>query len=425
MALGGIILYLQQNLLASSSVSASYIVVSGSDYSIEIRTKFPSSTNSIMPPTFLSGSIWTISNGALGAGYLSLWYEKQSSTSMTGNLFLTSSAGRLQITSASIFNDDFYNIAVVRNHSSSSLALYVKQYTNGELTYSTSSAASRTTSGFANDASYNFIEIGQSALLSCEPQFWAQEFRMWNIALSDDEISAHAIDFENYGRRNSYSNKDLQFHWKLSDASYASAGGELFFIDSTVNNIVGTGSNFTPQSFPFDKFLLDYSYIPPVDYGWNQNKIRIFSGSIINPQDAYYDENFVSLEFNMYDALNEDISHIMTSYDELNNFLGLPINKYRDDYEGLRQMRETYFKRLQGKLNFRVFVDMLDFFDTSFVSMVEQLLPARSIFKGDEIIVESHQLERPKYQYQIRPVQEGRIDISGSISVIDRGWDFD
>jgi hypothetical protein len=67
---------------------------------------------------------------------------------------------------------------------------------------------------------------------------------------------------------------------------------------------------------------------------------------------------------------------------------------------------------------------MLDFFDTSFVGMVERLLPARSIFKGDEIVVESHMLERPKYQYQLRPVREGIIDISGSIAVSDLWGSF-
>jgi hypothetical protein len=179
------------------------------------------------------------------------------------------------------------------------------------------------------------------------------------------------------------------------------------------------------NSTPFTKFLEDYAYIPSMDYGWNQEKVRTFSGSRISPLDAYHDERFVSLEFNMYDALNEDISHIMTSYDELTRVIGMPVNRYREDYEGLRQMRETYFKRLQGRLNFRVFVDMLDFFDSSFSSIVERLLPARSSFRGDEMIVESHMLERPKYQYQLRPVIEGRIEVSGSIAIVDRGDDFD
>jgi hypothetical protein len=184
-------------------------------------------------------------------------------------------------------------------------------------------------------------------------------------------------------------------------------------------------AGFAPSSQCFTKFLEDYSYIPSIEYGWNQEKVRTFSGSRIDPFDVYDDERLVSLEINMYDALNEDISHVMASYGELGDVLGLPVNRYREDYEGLARMRETYFKRLQGNLNFRVFADALDFFDTSFSSMVERLIPARSDFKGDELIVESHMLERPKYQYQLRPIVEGLIEVSGSISIVDREGDFD
>jgi hypothetical protein len=34
--------------------------------------------------------------------------------------------------------------------------------------------------------------------------------------------------------------------------------------------------------------------------------------------------------------------------------------------------------------------------------MVQRLLPARSIFLGDEFVVESHMLERPKLQWNYR-----------------------
>jgi hypothetical protein len=213
-------------------------------------------------------------------------------------------------------------------------------------------------------------------------------------------------------------------HWRMNEGSTTDSNGLISVVDSTSHSIVGTGS-FPLDSQPYTKFLEQYAYIPSIDYGWNQEKVRVFDGSRISPADVYQDERFVSLEFNMYDALNEDISHIMASYDELTRVIGLPMNRYREDYEGLRQMRETYFKRLQGPLNFRVFVDMLDFFDTSFSSIVERLLPARTSFKGDELIVESHMLERPKYQYQLRPILEGRIEVSGSISVVDRGSDFE
>lgn len=261
------------------------------------------------------------------------------------------------------------------------------------------------------------------SFLTSSGEFWAQEIRLWDRALTQEEVRSHALHFESYGTETSYDNKDLVLHWRLNEGGAADSLGNVYVTDSTHFGTTGTGSNFTPDEEAYTKFLEDYSYIPGLEYGWNQEKVRTLSGSIIDPQDAYFDERFVSLEFNMYDALNEDISHVISSYEEIGDFLGAPMGRYRDEYEGLQQMRETYFKRLQGNLNLRIFVDMLDFFDTSFIGIIEKVLPARALFKGDETVVESHMLERSKYQYHVRPVREGTFDISGSISIVDRDED--
>lgn len=372
-----------------------------------------------MTPTELSGAILTVSNGSTTALSVALWYEKSTATSATGNLYLTSSAGRLTVVSASIFDGTFYNVGFTKERITGSIQLFVNQYVDGELTYSTSSIALTGTVGYPFDGLYTTVDVGSSAIQSSNGQFWAQEVRIWDASLLTEELLAHADHFESYGRDSSHANADLALHWRFSDASTPNVSGNVYLLDSTLNGCIGTGSNYTSGQIPFTKFLEDYAYIPSIDYGWNQSKVRTYSSSSVDPLDAYQDERFVSLEFNMYDQLNEDISHLVTSYDELNSFLGLPMNRYRGEYEGLQQMRETYFKRLQGKLDVNLFVSMLDFFDSSFVSVVQRLLPARAIFKGDEVIVESHMLERSKYQYQLRPVREGFIDISGSVNVTD------
>ena len=387
----------------------------GSDYSVELRVRFPLQSDTILTPTELSGALWTVSSGSSS---ISAWYEKSSVGSTTGNLYVTSSFGKLQLTSVPLFDDRFYNVAWVSSGSSATSYLSAMRYDSGELEL----AASVSMSCAALGMDLHRFEVGSSALCPSRGQFWAQEVRFWSSALSEQELTAHAIHFESYGRDSSLENSFLEMHLRLNDGVQADASGSFSVFNSVPSSLSASASGFVPLSVPFQKFLEGYSYIPSIDYGWNQKKVRVFDGSSIDPFEAYHDERHVSLEFNMYDALNEDISHVMTSYDELNLTLGLPVNRYREEYEGLQQMRETYFKRLQGPLNFRVFADMLDFFDSGFSSLVERLLPARSDFKGDEMIVESHMLERPKYQYQLRPVTEGLIDISGSIAIVDR-WD--
>lgn len=411
--------------MSGSALSGTVSLASGQDTSLEFRVRFPGADNDSLISSELSGAIATLTNGVSASSYVSLWYEKPSVGSTTGNLYVTSSNGRLQLTSASLFDERFYNLSIVREHATGTLTLRASRHDASELVFLTSSVAFSGSTGYPLESTYNRIELGNSTFMHSSGQFWGQELRLWNASLNESELLAHSRNYESYGRDTSFNNGDLAIHWRLNDGFVASSSGTLLVPGSITNGVAGVGIGFGSNTNQFTKFLFDYAYIPSIDYGWNQQKVRVFDGSRIDPLDAYHDERFVSLEFNMYDALNEDISHVLTSYDELANFIGLPVNRYREDYEGLRQMRETYFKRLQGPLNFRVFVDMLDFFDSTFVKVVEKLLPARTAFKGDELIIESHMLERPKYQYQLRPVHEGRIEISGSISVIDRGDDFD
>lgn len=422
-----LILYSTQNLSASTGSAAASsslpLIYAADEYSFEIRVKFPKYTDSSFTPTQVDGAVLTIGDIGESNSYLSMWYEKNSVSSATGNIYLTSSNGRLEITSAPIFDGKFYNLSFVKNRVSSSITLSVMSHEIGELKYSTSSVAYSGSTGYPINTTYSRIEIGSSEIIPSSGEFWAQEFRWWNSALSTNELLAHSLHFESFGKEITHSNNSLMTHWRLDEGTSSDASGSFYVTDSTTNNLFGTGSNFSALSNNSNKFLQDYSYVPSVDYGWNQKKVRIYSGSAISLQDRYEDEKFLSLEFNLYDALNEDISHMMSSYDELNNMLGHPMNRYRGEYDGLTQMRETYFKRLQGQLSFKAFVDMLDFFDTTFVSMIEKLIPARSAFNGDELVIESHMLERPKFQYQLKPIREGFIEVSGTITVVDRDID--
>jgi hypothetical protein len=198
----------------------------------------------------------------------------------------------------------------------------------------------------------------------------------------------------------------LALHWRLNDNASASIGGTIsgqnIFQDISQNGITGSGAGFSPLRAPFEKFLLDYNYIASPDFSWNEDKIRILQSSEVKPADVTYDNQALALEFNMIDALNEDISQAISTMDNFNNAIGLPANRYRATYQDIEVIRRQYFKRLQGRLNFRVFADMLEFFDRSFITMVQRLLPARSIFLGDEFVVESHMLERPKLQWNYR-----------------------
>lgn len=418
-AVSRIVLYSGSILDETAYVTSSY-GIAVRDLSIETRLMVPTTGNTDMPGTRTSGSIWRIQHLSR-EGYAHLSWRRDSADMATGSLILALPSASLTMSSLPIFNDRWHHIAVVREATTGSITMHVNRLEDGAVTYSTSSVwLSSSISGFLTSSTLLNFCVGSSASLGV--QQWQDEFRIWSASLSPSEVNDHVQNYRSYGKEQTYENRKLLVHWRLDEGNTAGAGDIMYVTDVSMNNRHATGT-FASGTVPYKKFLNGYNHIVSPDYDWREDKIQTYDGDSVPRSDLGHGTRMVALEMNLIDALNEDLSQLMSSYDEMNDVLGLPTNKFRESYEGLQQMRETYFRRLQGNLNFRVFSDMLDFFDRTFVTLVKRLLPARAIFTGDEFVVESHMLERPKYQYQARPVRDDLIIIEGSISMYDRGGD--
>jgi len=385
------------------------------NYTVETRLRWPTTASVVMAATTLSGSVWRLTMG----GEESLRWERNALSSNTGSLILILPQTALTMSGLPIFNDKWYHTSVVKNVTSGTYIIGVRQEDNGVLVYSTSSVYfSSSIAGFVTDpVNASKISVGQSGTLAT--QQWQDEFRLWNSPLLPTELDDHTLNYQSYGRSFASKNRDLCIHWRLNDGVTATAAGVLACTDFSLNTRHGTGS-FPSGSFPFKKFLNSYNYIGSPDFGWTENKVRVFDGKTIKAVDRPVDSKLLALEFNMIDQLNEDISQMNDSLDEMNDVIGNGATMYRSSYTGLETMRREYFRRLTGRLNFRVFIDMLDFFDKSFIEVVRKLIPARAVFLGDEIVVESHMLERPKHQYEYRPIREIQNILIGVIRMLKR-----
>lgn len=382
---------------------------------IEARVKFPTTGTIEMPATVLTGSIWTLNSGSSMA-YRLFWTKSQVGTT-TGSLILTGSEGQVALTGATIFDNRWYNIAALRDPVSGTFSIEVRSLFEGEVDrhLSSSLAVSSIPTG-----SKTFV-LWLGATGSVGAQQWEQEIRVWNQVLDYTELDDHTLNYQSFGTTEADGNMDLSLHWRLFENVSSSLTGELNgqILDISGRNTNGSGSGFLTGTNPYRKFLNDYNYIASTDFGWNEDKIRVLASTRVKPRDAFTDNSTLALEFNMVDALNEDISQVIATMDNFNNFIGLPVNRYRATYQDLAMLRRNYFKRLQGRLNFRVFADMLEFFDRSFVEMVRRLIPARANFLGEEFVVESHMLERPKLQWNYRR-QEAPFQPLGVIKVFIR-----
>ena len=102
----------------------------------------------------------------------------------------------------------------------------------------------------------------------------------------------------------------------------------------------------------------------------------------------------------MYDAISNEMLSFFASIDDFNNLIGEPVNKYRADYKDLSKLREIFFRRIENTPNVEAYVDYYKWLDSAIGSMLTQLFPA-SAGVPEEVrnIIESHVLERNKYQY--------------------------
>lgn len=382
---------------------------------IESRLRFPTQTSSGLTGSIITGSIWSLNTASDGAMLQQLYYIKDSVTSMTGSMIYTGSEGYIALTGSTIFDNKWYNVAVVKNYVSSSLSLDVRSIDNDEIIYHvTSSITSLLTSGS------NVCKLWLGSTGSMGSQYWMQEVRLWSEPLQDVELKDHALNYQSFGTEEVTGLDELYFHWRLNENVSASSDGLLYnkIFDYSDNNISGSGNGFTSNINPYHKFLNEYNYIAPPEFGWTEDKIRSLSSSTVKNSDTFSDSTLLTLEFNLIDALNEDISQILATMENFNEFLS-PVNKYRDSYPDLDTLRFNYFKRLRGTINFKVFADLLEFFDRSFIDMIRKLIPARATFVGDEFVVESHMLERPKLQWNYRR-REKEFQPEGVIKVYVR-----
>jgi len=270
---------------------------------------------------------------------------------------------------------------------------------------SSSFAGSTALSGVFTGSKYDFIMGATSGTTHFRypAQGFFGEFRYWNRALSGSEMDAHAYHFESIGVSDPlFDNSRLRGHWALNeDKSTDSVGVINTITDLSRNNNVATGSQFATLHVPYKKFLMEYVYLSPtIDLKWTDNKIRIRDKTALTINDVAKDTSEISLEFNLIDALNEDISKIFSGIDVMNNVIGKPVNKYRDEYNDLESYRRVYFERLTTSLNFTNFFKLFRWFDRKISDSIKQLLPARSRFIGGQQVVESHFLERNKYGYK-------------------------
>lgn len=128
-----------------------------------------------------------------------------------------------------------------------------------------------------------------------------------------------------------------------------------------------------------------------------------------------------SFEKSLSNTISQDILTWFDTILDFNNIIGHPVHKYRPDYKPLEKIRELYFQNIQNEPDIEKFLNFYKWLDTSILYLLKQLTPASAKLSDNWNVIESHILERNKYQHKF-PLLEIKTSTSGTISSERLNW---
>ena len=234
----------------------------------------------------------------------------------------------------------------------------------------------------------------------------------------------------NNERSGSFERLRMDVHMDQDDLVSDSNGIlELFDFSNNNNHMIISSSEKTTS--PFNHETMVYSISSPfIDRSVTSTKVRVRGfkdGRYIkdnhysqfapvydvNPYEENLDDNRFAVEVSSVQGINEDIMNILGTMDSIDDAIGQPNLAFASEYQDLVALRETYFKRLTDKVQFKEFFEFFKWFDRSIGKFIDYLLPSKTNFLGTNFIIESHFLERHKYRYYFDDLYLGENDRDG------------
>ena len=265
------------------------------------------------------------------------------------------------------------------------------------------------------------------------------QVRFWSKDLSLTEWKEHVRNFKSIGvvkpevNFNFITNTSGSFERLRLDVSMdqqvqkTDGSGSIQLFDFSQNNLHMTGSGFVVTSSVFVPQTFYYGFISPrFDESATNNKIRVRSflnfDNVLNDEDQYaqvapiydidkfeapQDNTRFGIDFSVVDTLNQDIVNMFATLDELDNAIGAPELMFGGDYPTLDYLKNIYFNRLTDKIQLKTFFEFYKWFDSNIGSFISQLVPRKTAYLGTNYVVESHMLERPRFEYQSADIYLG------------------
>jgi len=278
--------------------------------------------------------------------------------------------------------------------------------------------------------------------------------RYWMDYLNDRALRGHAFDTRNYGSfkphsyaypfqaSGSYGGEILQadtlaFNWEFSQVTGSNTSGQFTVSDEFsgsavtaatrfdwLGNILGKQHPALGTGFPASSIkVTDKDFVVASKLQLPENIQSSDAVTVLNlmEQKVFTRESrpielFYAFEKSMAQALSVEMINYFATLKDIHNIIGEPVNRYRPEYKGLKVLRQRFFSRVSNnEIDFEKFYEFYKWFDSSLTMMLQQLVPASADFAENvRTVIESHMLERSKYQHKFQNVKQQLSAIEGT-----------
>jgi len=281
--------------------------------------------------------------------------------------------------------------------------------------------------------------------------------RLWLDKLSQETIKAHALDPTNYGLADtglyafpfqataSYGDlpriNTLMLNWDFNQNTGSDAAGSFRVADlssgsatmaSTRNdwlgNILyyqhpGSGSSFSASATS----VVDKEYVVASKQNLPESLESSDMITVLSQQDEVEFTRdsrplnyFLAFEKSMQQSISDQMINYFATLTDLNTIIGAPVNRYRGEYKGLKLLRQRFFEGVSNsEIDFEKFFEYYKWIDGALSVLLGQLAPISLDFDPNiRTLIESHILERSKYQNKFPFLAQSDPDLTGSIGTI-------
>jgi len=273
--------------------------------------------------------------------------------------------------------------------------------------------------------------------------------RVWFDYLNNNELANHARDLTTFGRLNPYRNSfifedgesksyvprinTLALHWNFENITGSDTSGKFLVQDITSgsNYLVDprftggeyslyVGPNYSGQGSQFQTSSTDVVDFLFADTAEQQLPENLYSSDLVEiregddtlfTRESRPSKYYFAVETSLYDTISREMLSFFASIKDFNSLIGDPVNLYRTEYKSINKLREIFFENIQNEPDLEKYVNLYKWLDGALDSVIANIIPA-SAATSDKVrnIVESHILERSKYQHKLLQFKEFTLE---------------